>query len=201
LWEAYLREHRTRILAVARPHRHGTVGQKLPLDGSRSWSAAGKIDRYEWTFTDGTTATGPQVERTYSRLGTYSEILKVTDSEGRVDYDFAVVQILDPDPKKLTPTINASTSPTMGIKPGDPVTFKVRTFRTTEGSELWDFGDGSPRVTVHSDGCVKPLAPDGYAATIHRYEKPGRYVARVERRTNDGLAAVAHVKVYVGVDD
>ena len=36
-------------------------------------------------------------------------------------------------------------------------------------------------MTVQSDGNVKPLAPDGYAVTVHRFEKPGRYLVRVER--------------------
>ena len=47
---------------------------------------------YEWTFTDGSAATGKTVERAYDRPGSYSEVLKVTDSRGQVDYDFAVVR-------------------------------------------------------------------------------------------------------------
>ena len=58
----------------------------------------------------------------------------------------------------LPPSIHAAYAPTFGIKPGDPVTFKVRTFRTTDGEETWDFGDGSPPVEVQSDGNVKALA-------------------------------------------
>ena len=69
LWEAYLREHRPQIIAVARPHHLIWAGEKVVLDGSRSWSAAGKIERYEWTFTDGTAATGSRVERTYEQAG------------------------------------------------------------------------------------------------------------------------------------
>ena len=37
--------------------------------------------------------------------------------------------------------------PTLGIRPGAAVTFKVRTFNTTAGHEVWDFGDGSPPST------------------------------------------------------
>ena len=95
LWEAYLREHKPQLIAVARPHHLIWAGEKVVLDGSRSWSAAGKIERYEWTFTDGTTATGPRVERTYDQPGEYSEVLKVVDARGRVDYDFAVVLVID----------------------------------------------------------------------------------------------------------
>ena len=69
----------------------------------------------------------------------------------------------------------------MNIRPGDPVTFKVRSFRATSPSETWDFGDGSEKVTVKSDGNVSSLAKDGYAVTQHRFAKPGQYLVRVER--------------------
>lgn len=195
LWEAYRREHAPRLLAVARPHHLLWAGQKAVLDGSRSW---GRGLRHEWTLGDGTTAAGPRVERLYERPGSYSEILKVTDADGRVDYDFAIVQVLDRNrPKVLPPTIHATYWPTFGIRPGDPVTFKVRTFRTREGEERWDFGDGRPPVTVRSDGNAVPLAPDGYAETGHRFEKPGLYVVRVERANAEGMKAVAHLAVRV----
>jgi murein DD-endopeptidase MepM/ murein hydrolase activator NlpD len=194
LWEAYLRERSPGLLAVARPHRLASVGEKVVLDGSHSFSAAGKIARYEWTFTDGSKAEGPRVERTYERPGSYSEVLKVTDFEKRIDCDFAVVQVIDKaEPEKLPPTIHASYAPTLGIRPGDPVTFKVRTFRTAEGEEKWDFGDGSPAVTVRSDGNAKPMAPDGYAEAVHRYAAPGNYLVRVERTGHTGAKALGHL--------
>src|SRR5262245_10192934 len=93
LWEAYLEEYKPKLLAVARPHQIANIGDKVTLDGSRSWSADGGKKTYEWTFTDGKTATGERVERTYTKPGTYSELLKFTDGAGRVDYDFAVVNV------------------------------------------------------------------------------------------------------------
>jgi hypothetical protein len=51
--------------------------------------------------------------------------------------------------------------------------FLVRTFRTTDGKESWDFGDGSPKVVVQSDGNVVKLAKDGYVRTVHKFQKPG----------------------------
>lgn len=35
---------------------------------------------------------------------------------------------------------------------GTPVAVPVRTIRTTDGGDAWGFGDGSPSVTVKSDG-------------------------------------------------
>lgn len=203
LWDAYLAEHRPNILAVARPHHLVRPGDAVELDGSRSRSfswdgTAPRTVTYRWTFADGSTADSAQATRSYDSPGVYSEVLKVTDSAGNVDYDFCIVQVLDPaQPNSVPPTIHPAYAPTFGIKPGDPVTFKVRTFRTTDGSEVWDFGDGTPRVTVQSDGNVKQLAPDGYAVTTHTYAKPGVFVARVSRTNRHGQTATGHVKVVV----
>jgi murein DD-endopeptidase MepM/ murein hydrolase activator NlpD len=196
IWEAYQRQYSLKLVAVARPSRYAFVGQKVMLDGTRSWSAAGKVASYEWTFTDGTTASGPRVERTYNRPGSYSEILKVTDQAGRVDYDFVKVTIqhrTDSSP----PRLHAVYYPTFHIQPGDPITFKVRAFGTTAGHETWDFGDGSPPVETKSDGNVNQHAKDGYAVLVHRYKKPGDYLVRVQRTDEQGIQAVTHLHVRV----
>src|SRR5262249_2528226 len=199
LWEAYQREHQPPVIAVARPHFLVAPGEKLTLDGSRSWSAAGPIERFQWTFHDATTADGATVVRTYSEPGSYSEILKVTDPRGKVDYDFAIVQVVDPGQKeKMPPTIHASYAPTFGIRAGDPVTFKVRTFRADVGNETWDFGDGSAQVKVRSDGNAKPHDAKGYAETVHRFAKPGHYIVRVEGIGRGGMKATAHLQLRVG---
>jgi murein DD-endopeptidase MepM/ murein hydrolase activator NlpD len=198
LWQSYQRLHAPDLLAVARPHRLARTGDIVVLDGSKSWSRSGAIVQYEWTLSNGQTATGPRTERRYNQPGTYGETLKVTDASGKVDYDFAAVQVLDRDePSRLPPTIHAAFAPTFGIKPGDPITFKVRTFRTTDGQETWDFGDGTPTVTVHSDGNVEEHAPNGYAETIHRFKLPGHYLVRVERTNGRGYKATARLHVVV----
>lgn len=198
-WEAYLNERKPGILAVARPHHLARVGEKVTLDGSKSWSASGKIESFKWTFTDGAGAAGKTVERSYATPGVYSEILEVKDAAGRVDYDFAVVQVIGGESEEdLPPSIQAAYAPTLGVRAGDPVTFKARTFRTTHGSEVWDFGDGSPKVSVQSDGNVKALAKDGFAVTRHIFARPGHYLARVERSNEHGHKAIAHLHVEVG---
>jgi hypothetical protein len=198
LWEAYQRQYKPQLIAVARPHHLIWAGEKVTLDGSRSWSAAGKIDRYVWTFTDGTQATGPRVEHTYEKPGEYSEILKIVDAKGNVDYDFAVALVIEKATEgKFSSTIHASYAPTFDIHPGDPITFKVRTFFTDPAGETWDFGDGSPPVKVRSDGNAKPHAPDGYAETVHRYAKPGHYLVRVEQIGKNGIKNTARLHVTV----
>jgi len=202
IWEAYQRQYQPKIIAVARPHRLAWAGQTVELDATRSWSRTGEISKFEWTFCDGTSAAGPKVQRMYDKPGEYNEILKITDSAGNIDYDFAVVQIHDKATSdKLPPAIHAAYYPTFDIKPGDEVTFKVRTFNTTYGKETWDFGDGSPKANVQSDGNAQVHNPQGYAVIEHRYEKAGHYIASVERTNERGQRAITHLHVRVGIGD
>jgi len=198
LWQSYHQDHPAEIVAVARPHVLVWAGQKATLDGSNSW---GRDLKYEWTFTDGGAASGARAERIYEKPGSYCEILKVTDGAGRVDYDFAVVQVLDRTaPDKIPPTIHATYAPTFGIRPEDPVVFKVRTFRDKEGGETWDFGDGSAPVTVKSDANAVKHAPTGYGEAIHKYLKPGHFLVKVEHVSADGVKAVARLQVRVAAE-
>ena len=102
------------------------------------------------------------------------------------------------NPEPVPPAIHAAYSPTLNLHPADAITFKVRTFSTTDGQETWDFGDGSPAVTTRSDGNVEKLAPNGYASTVHRFEKPGDYLVRVERSDRKGRKATARLHVHIG---
>ena len=199
LWQTYAQEHPRELVAVARPHALVWAGQKVTLDGSRSW---GRGLRYEWTFTEGGSASGERVERIYEKPGTYCEILKLSDEAGRADYDFMAVQVIDrAHPDQPPPTIHANYAPTFGIRPGDPVVFKVRTFRDKAGGETWDFGDGSPVVTVKSDANSDRYAPTGYAEALHKYGKPGHYLVSVEHVSAEGVRAVARLQVRVGDRD
>ena len=190
-WQAYAAQHKPAVLAVARPHRVGLVGEGIILDASKSMSLNGSALTHFWKLSDGRTAQGPVQVMTYDRPGEYSEIVKVADSEGNVDYDFAVVQIKDPENiSKGAPAIHTAYYPSFDIKPGDPVTFKVRTFNAIEGADEFDFGDGSPVVKLKSVECFHPEYlgfmrllgfdlqpryhnPDGYAETVHHFENPG----------------------------
>jgi murein DD-endopeptidase MepM/ murein hydrolase activator NlpD len=198
VWEAYVGQYKPKLIAVARPHHLARVGDRVELDGSRSWSADGKIARYAWTFTDGSRAEGACASRTYVQPGYYSEILEVTDHAGRTDRDFAIVCVLDPEhPDRYPPAIHATCHPTFGLKPGDEATFKVRTFATTDREEVWNFGDGTTARTC-SDGNVKPLAKDGYAVIKHVYRGPGQYLVTVKRSNARGETATGHLVVNVG---
>jgi murein DD-endopeptidase MepM/ murein hydrolase activator NlpD len=202
IWQAYLQQYKPTVIAVARPHSFVRRGDAATLDGSRSRAAGGPIARYEWQLHDGSTATGATVERRYADVGTYSEILKVTDVAGNIGYDFHPVHVVDPatpgTTAKLPPSVQLVYYPTFDIKPGDEVTFKVRTFRTKQPRETIDFGDGTPAVTVRSDGNAKTLDPNGFAVTTHRFAKPGVYLVTARTINEHGYPGTCHVAVHVG---
>lgn len=201
LWEAYRNQYQPQLIANARRKSFLLAGDEATLDGSKSWSAANSIKSYEWTFSDGNTHSGPRVTRVYEQPGVFSEILKVTDSAGNTDYDFAEVHVLDPQqPDQYVPRIHAAYWPTFANRVNKPITFKVRSFGNQYGNEVWDFGDGSPLVTVRSDGNADPQAKDGYATTHHSYERPGDYIVTVQRCRADGVTATARLHVHVDSD-
>jgi hypothetical protein len=57
------------------------VGQNVTFDASKSVDV-GRIVSYQWSFGDGTNATGPIVSHLYDKGGTYQVKLNVTNNEG-----------------------------------------------------------------------------------------------------------------------
>jgi hypothetical protein len=70
-------------------------------------------------------------------------------------------------------------------------------FATQHGQEVWDFGDQSAKVKVHSDGNANQHNPQGYALTRHRYRKAGDYIVTVRRSDEHGYEAVGHLHVRI----
>lgn len=198
LWQAYRNQYKPQLVANTRRKSFLMAGEDATLDGSKSWSVTDSIQDYEWTFSDGTTALGSSVTRSYNQPGLFSEILKVTDTAGNVAYDFAEVHVLDPKKSdEYVPRIHAAYWPTFNNKVNELITFKVRSFGNEDGSEVWDFGDGSPLVTVKSNASADRHAKDGYAITDHTYQQPGDYLVRVQRSRKDGVTATARLHVRV----
>ena len=175
------------------------------LDASRSWAKTG-ISSFEWFFSDGTKAVGPKVNRVYDTPGTYSEIVKIADGAGSIDYDFLRVNVFPVAQDDTTevvahaiPELHVAYEPTFEIRPGDPVLFRSRGFRVPPcGEDSYDFGDGSPKVAVPSNIDEAQHATNGYGMVVHHYQKPGNYIVRVERlNANTGYMATQHLHIVV----
>lgn len=144
--------------------RHTLVDRPIELDGSNSVAPEGRtIVSYLWQFTDGTTATTPQVRRTYSTRGTYSEELTVTDSTGAKATNSVMVFVYPANGAVDAPyaeTLNHW--PIRGIEPGQQVTINCSGPNMTSNITL-NFGDGVTENVSSVD------------TTEHTWQKPGEY--------------------------
>ena len=69
------------------------TGLHLAVDASGSTDSDGTVEAYDWTFGDGTAATGATASHTYAAAGTYDVTLTVTDDDdatGAVTHQFTV---------------------------------------------------------------------------------------------------------------
>ncbi|PSQ41937.1 hypothetical protein BRD17_09860, partial [Halobacteriales archaeon SW_7_68_16] len=96
-----------RPVADAGADRAAEPNTSVSFDGSGSTDAAEDITSYDWSFGDGTTATGATVSHTYDSEGDYTVDLTVTDSEGHTDSDSILVDVTD-DPGQTAGTAASS---------------------------------------------------------------------------------------------
>lgn len=61
------------------------VGETVQFDGSGTTDPDGTIQSYEWSFGDGSTATGRTVQHAYETAGDFRASLTVTDDDGVTD--------------------------------------------------------------------------------------------------------------------
>ncbi len=133
---------------------------------------------YNWAFGDGLTTTEVEAVHAYSREGTYTLSLVVTDQDGGMDSLEIEVAV-----SNLPPVLEAVTIPTNGNE-GDGLTFSV-TASDPGGGPLayaWDFGDGKGG----SDATV-----------IHAYADDGTYQAAVTVTDETGTETRAEGTVVI----
>ena len=75
-----------------------TDGLTVTVDATGSTDPDGTIQAYEWSFGDGTTATGPQTSHTYAAADDYTVTLTVTDDSGLTDQATRQVTATEPPP-------------------------------------------------------------------------------------------------------
>src|SRR5262249_11564342 len=73
--------------------RSGGIGESVHFDGRASSDADGTVVSYAWTFGDGQTGSGAQPTHSYAAAGTYLVRLTVTDDDGAIGQDIALVTV------------------------------------------------------------------------------------------------------------
>jgi PKD repeat protein len=160
----------------------GQVGQQLFFDGTGSTGSA-RLAGYDWNFGDGATASGAQVQHTYSRPGNYQVSLTVTDENGRSNTAYMAIRIIDAPPAQ-PPQVNLSGPAQAQIN--QQVTFDgsgaVASTPLDEPAFIWNFGDGAT----------------GAGRTVnHVYPQAGQYEVSLTVSDQNGLSGSASVMIEI----
>lgn len=178
-----------------------TKGLTVSFSGAQSTDPDGSIVKYEWNFGDGSTGSGSDAQHTYTRQGSYTVSLQVTDNNGatatatkqiqsgtalpleagQVDIDQEWAKVLFTG--TFTNPVVVAGAPTT-VNETDPVTVRIRNV-TPEGFEIrlqeWDYLDG-----VHKPETVNYLVME---KGVHTLSNGGR----IEAGTFSGGSAFARV--------
>jgi PKD repeat protein len=135
---------------------------------------------YKWTFSDGGSAFGTSIPRTYAQKGTYTATVTVSDGKGETAS------------KELTITVGDSAPPvfrswgadrTSGPAPLDVAFHAVAS--DPDGGKVtyrWEFGDGGSSLVAEAD---------------HTYLEPGTFTAKVTATDETGSSASKEVVITV----
>jgi PKD repeat protein len=159
---------------------NGTVNQSVNFDGSGSTAGSGSITSYAWDFGDGSTGTGAKVSHTYTKSGTFTVLLTVTNSNNLTDQAQHSITIAGlASPKAVI------SGPSSGTE-NQAVNFDGSGSTAGSGSitsYAWDFGDGN----------------NGSGATVsHTYTKAGKYAVILTVTNSNNLTDSVKHTITIG---
>ena len=169
------------------PYADATVTERMPepgtmitFDASSSADSDGSVTGYEWTFGDGSNASGQSVSHAYSSEGTYTATVTVIDDDGATDRAFVDVTVDD----NAAVTADAAANQTTA-NPGELIAFDGFASTDRDGyieTYEWTFGDGT---TVNGD------------LVNHTYDSTGSYTVTFTATDDDGASASDTVNVRI----
>lgn len=164
------------------------VGQDVFFNATQSAPAAGRtITSYDWSFGDGTTASGVVQSHKFTAPGAYQIQLTTTDDAGSIGRSAPTSLQVGPI-VTATPTASLVLT-TTAPKAGQPTAFNASASRPGSGANItsytFNWGDGSPDEIQ-----TNPLQ-------THVYTAAGSFVATVTVTDSLGRTASAQVNVTV----
>lgn len=154
-------------------------GAAIAMSGAASSDPdVGATLTYAWTFGDGTTGTGANVNKTYAQNGNYTVTLTVTDQFGAAHAVTTTATISNVPPTPLvTPaaTWKVGVAGTLGVRFTDPGT------KDAAWTVRINWGDGSA-ITQFSSLTI-PVTP---LTRTKSYATPGQYTITVTVTDRDG---------------
>lgn len=159
------------------------VDQPISFSGAGSTDPDGAIVSYQWTFGDGSSASGQSVTHTYTGVGSYIAVLAVTDDQGATSADTVDVTVTS-TPSNVAPIAEANGP--YAAEVNQLVFFSSAGSVDPDGvisSYIWLFGDGGSSFG---------------ASPSHTYAQAGTYTARLFVTDNLGGTAVDTAVVTIG---
>lgn len=157
----------------------GDAPLTVQFDGTRSFDEDDLIASYEWSFGDGTSASGATVERSFAKEGLYRVRLTVTDQFGARDTDTVEITVGNPPPQAVLTASSTSGWAPLGVAFDASASFDPADDPIVDYE--WTFGDG-----IEADG----------VRVRHRYEQPGHYATTLRVTDDGGASSEATVDVY-----
>jgi PKD repeat protein len=164
----------------------GSIATLFTFDGSASVNALGGEENldYAWDFGDGSPLLSePQVTHQYTKVGTYTVTLTITDSQASKIHRTQVQAVV----KSIPPQARMVVSPRTGSAPltvqFDASATEYIGGQITEYS--FDYGDGTNALT---------RTPQ----SSHIYKQPGTYKVQLKVRASDGTQAKSETAVDYG---
>jgi PKD repeat protein len=152
----------------------GNEGSAIGLDASATTSVCPSNLTYVWNISDGGTEYGAQPQHVFADNGIYSGLLTVSDENGNTSKQSFSVNVAN-----VAPTANAG--PDTSAPWGVPIAFNGSAVDPSPVDQntlsfTWDFGDGTPPLTIGAGG----------SSTTHAYAAPGTYTASLVVTDKDG---------------
>jgi endonuclease YncB( thermonuclease family) len=158
-----------------------TPGGSVTFDGTASSDADGTITSYDWTFGDGTTASGSTVSHAYDRPGSYDATLTVTDDDGATATDSVTIDVSDETPETTEVTVeHLSDGDTLDVTMPDGTAESIRVL-----------GIDTPELPGNSDA-ERPPEWEG----IDSYEYLGRWGERASEFAKQAFEVGDTVEIY-----
>jgi PKD repeat protein len=173
----------------------GFVGEPLTFDGTNSYDPdeTGTIISWEWDFGDGITGTGEKTTHLYTKAGSYTVVLTVTDNDNATGTYETTAVIIQPNRAPLTPTL-------MGITYGtidNAYTFSAVS-TDADGDMIryvFSWGDETDMTfTEHYEN-------NSMVNVTHTWSTAGAYLVEVHAEdTNNATSGTAELFVLIDVD-
>ena len=159
-----------------------SVNESITFDASQSFDLDGQITQYNWNFGDGNSSSQAVTTRAYSRAGTFTVTLTVTDNQGATGQ--ATGQVTITGPTNQPPVARAQVTPNPA-NVNQQITFNGSTSSDPDGQitqYAWNFGDGTT---------------SNLQIAAKSYAQPGAFNASLTVTDNNGATGQITVQVTV----